>query len=339
MNIQNISIIIRDLLQTNECVTIPGFGAFVVNPSSASVDMAKNRFTPPGKKVSFNKNIVNNDGLLSSALASKEGISYEDAVLYLKGVSEQIQKELQDQKVFDFFEIGTFFWTKENLLKFEPRELETADGLGLEPFHLTPISDSPFIGKEAISVHKSNVQKEIQYIERTGTWGKVGWGLAILPVIVYLAWVPSGSGVLDKNKSFQFSNLNPFRETPCEEYVARPAGLSSFDLSTTDILWPDFDEAKMKFAVPETTNVVIETPKEIIAHQYQIIGGCFGKQSNAKRLVRKLNVQGYPASILDKKNGLYRVTYGGYGSQSEARIALKNVKANTNASAWLLKEK
>ena len=37
------------------------------------------------------------------------------------------------------------------------------------------------------------------------------------------------------------------------------------------------------------------------------------------------------------KNGLYRVTYGGYASQSEARFALKKVKANTNVSAWLLK--
>jgi len=70
----------------------------------------------------------------------------------------------------------------------------------------------------------------------------------------------------------------------------------------------------------------------------KIIGGCFSKKSYANRMVSSLNDKGYSAFIFDKKNGLYRVSYGGYSTMTEARKTLKKVKANDNSSAWLLKK-
>ncbi len=334
----NISNIVSDLLQFNECVTIPEFGAFVVNPANAQIDMVKNKFSPPGKKVSFNKNITNNDGLLASALSEHEGISYEDAVVYLKAFVFHIEKELKEQHVFDFMSVGSFYKTKENLLKFEPGAMDSIGSFGLESFHLTPLSAE--VGKEAILIHPASVKTEIKYITKTGTFSKIGWGVAIIPFIAYLVWVPTQSGIMDNNRNFQFSNLNPFKSVPCEVYVPRPVGLTEMDLSATDLLQDDFNEAHYKFAVAETTNVVIEKPKVVISKmRYQIIGGCFGDKSNAARLVSKLQDQGYSANIFDHKNGLYRVTYGGFASQRAARKALVKVKANANASAWLYKMK
>ena len=338
MNILNISNIVSDLLQFNECVTIPEFGAFVVNPASAQIDMVKNKFSPPGKKVSFNKNINNNDGLLASALSENEGISYQDAVVYLKAFVFHVEKELKEQHVFDFMTVGSFYKTKENLLKFEPGSLDSIGSFGLESFHLTPLAME--VGKEAVRTHPASVKTEIKYVTKTGTFSKVGWGLAIIPFIAYLVWVPTQSGIMDNDRNFQFSNLNPFKSVPCVEYTPRPVGLTELDLSAADLLQDDFNEANYKFAVAETTNVVIEEPKVIISKmRYQIIGGCFGDKANAARLVSRLQDQGYSANIYDHKNGLYRVTYGGFASQKEARKALKKVKANANASAWLYKMK
>jgi nucleoid DNA-binding protein len=336
----NIANVVSDLLQFNECVTIPEFGAFVVNPASAQMDMAKNKFTPPGKKVSFNKKITNNDGLLASAISENDGISYEDAVHYIKAFVQQIQSELKSKHVFEFHSVGSFYRTDENLLRFEPGSLESMGSFGLEAFHLTPLAVDEVLGKEAVVTHPASVKTEIRYVQKTGTWSRIGWGFALLPFLAYLVWVPSQSGVLDRERNFQFSNLNPFKSTPCEEYVNRPAGLSEFDLSDEGLLRTDFDEANFKFAVPETTNVVTETPKAIsVRMRYQIIGGCFSDKTNASRLVSKLQDQGYEAKIYDKKGRLYRVTYGGFANQREARKALKKVKRNTNSSAWLYKMK
>lgn len=340
MNTFNISQVVSDLLQFNECVTIPEFGAFVVNPSSAQLDMAKNRFTPPGKKVSFNKNITSNDGLLANAISINEGISYEDAVVYIKGFVFEVNSALHSKNIFEFHEIGTFYQSQENVLKFEPGEIASRSAFGLESFHLTPLTSQTSLGKEAVVVaHPGTLKTEIKYVQKTGTFGKVGWGLALIPVIAYLFWVPSNSGILNADRDFQLSNLNPFKSTPCEEYTARQAGLAEMDLNAESLLHSDFNEVDYQFSVVESTNVVLESPAINLPLKYQIIGGCFSKKANAARLVAKLQDQGYEAKIFDKKGRLYRVTYGGFTTQKEARKALKKVKANANASAWLYKIK
>jgi nucleoid DNA-binding protein len=53
---------IVDLLHNNDCVILPGFGAFVLKKKSATV--VGNEFIPPSKKVSFNSMLKENDGLL-----------------------------------------------------------------------------------------------------------------------------------------------------------------------------------------------------------------------------------------------------------------------------------
>lgn len=337
MNTNNISNVITDLLQFNECVTIPEFGAFVVNPSSAQIDMAKNRFSPPSKKVSFNKNITSNDGLLANGISLNDGISHEDANVYINAFVFELNQELKTKHVFELPGIGTFYQSHENVLKFEAMPMAAQSSFGLEQFHLKPISAQQDFGKDEIIPHPETVKTEIKYVSKTGTFGKLGWGIAAIPVIAYLMWVPTNTGLLTKDRDFQFSNLNPFKSTPCEEYIARPAGLADMDLNAKHLLHEDFNEVDYQFAVVESTNVVTEKPKVDLPFKYQLIGGCFSDKSNASRLVSKLQDQGYEAKIFDKKGRLYRVTYGGFATQKEARKALKEVKANANASAWLYK--
>lgn len=337
MNTSNISHTISDLLQFNECVTIPDFGAFVVNPASAQIDMAKNRLTPPGKKLTFNKNIVTNDGLLANAVSLNEGISYEDAVVYLKGFVFEIREELKNKNVFEFHHLGSFYRTNGNLLKFESGVIESLGSFGLEQFHLTPLASQLNTGKEAILAHPETIKTEIKYVQKTGTFGRVGWGLALIPVLAYLTWVPSNSGLLNSQRDFQLSNLNPFKTNPCEEYTPRPAGLTEINLADDGLLNEDFNEIDYQFARAESTHVVIQEPIVSLPLIYQIIGGCFSDQDNANRLVSKLQNQGYEAKIFDQKGKLFRVTYGGFATQKEARKVLRKVQANTNVSAWLYK--
>jgi hypothetical protein len=55
---------IIDLLFEHDCVIIPGFGGFVAQYSSASFEEISQSFVPPSKSILFNKNLINNDGLL-----------------------------------------------------------------------------------------------------------------------------------------------------------------------------------------------------------------------------------------------------------------------------------
>lgn len=341
MNISVVSNIISELVRSNECVTIPEFGAFVVNPSSAQLDLAKNRFTPPGSQISFNRKIQNNDGLLASKLAEQEGISFSDSISYLKGLVHSINSELDQKNNFDFGSIGSFYVTAEKILKFEPNTNQSLFEFGLEPFHLAPITVIPVIGNDDAKEKDIAPTTQIKYIHKSSNWGKIGWALAAMPLIAYLIWVPTNSGLLNSNENFHVSNLNPFKSGPCQEFVQRPAGLAELRFENEGLLFPGFNESNLKFSVPETTNVVTDVVAEIIDNQfekrYQIIGGCFSHQENASRLVEALRSRGYSANIFDYKNGLYRVSYGGYTTLGEARFALRGVKANDNSSAWLLR--
>jgi hypothetical protein len=78
---------ISQLLYRYQCVTIPGFGAFLTEIQSAQLKKENNGFYPPKKLVSFNAFLKNNDGLLANHIAQAEKITYETAV-------QNIQKEV-----------------------------------------------------------------------------------------------------------------------------------------------------------------------------------------------------------------------------------------------------
>ena len=75
-----IELYIAQLLYRYQCVTIPGFGAFLTEIQSAKLNESTNSFSPPKKMIAFNANLKNNDGLLANHIALAEKTSYEYAV-------------------------------------------------------------------------------------------------------------------------------------------------------------------------------------------------------------------------------------------------------------------
>ena len=71
---------INTLLYTNDCVSVPEFGSFIINKFSSTYDENKGKFYPPSRRVSFNSKIKSNDGLIANFISEELGISYEDAV-------------------------------------------------------------------------------------------------------------------------------------------------------------------------------------------------------------------------------------------------------------------
>ena len=76
----NIEPYIAQLLYRYQCVTVPGFGAFLTEIQSAKWIESTNSFSPPKKRISFNSNLKNNDGLLANHIAQAEKTSYDYAV-------------------------------------------------------------------------------------------------------------------------------------------------------------------------------------------------------------------------------------------------------------------
>ena len=84
---------ISQLLYRYQCVTVPGFGAFLTEIQSAQLHENSHSFYPPKKLVSFNAYLKNNDGLLANHIAQSEKMSYEVAVSVIEN-HLQINKEI-----------------------------------------------------------------------------------------------------------------------------------------------------------------------------------------------------------------------------------------------------
>ena len=102
-----VSSYIFELLQSHDCVIVPNFGALVARNVSAKISSDRSKIFPPNKELSFNKNLVKNDGLLINAISSNENISYEDAEQKITNWVRRITKKLEKQRYIEIKNIGS----------------------------------------------------------------------------------------------------------------------------------------------------------------------------------------------------------------------------------------
>jgi len=82
---------------------------------------------------------------------------------------------------------------------------------------------------------------------------------------------------------------------------------------------------------------VSPTVSNLKANRFFIIAGSFSKESNAKRLVQKLNNQGFEALIADtNKYGMFRVAFLSIDNRKTADMKLLAIRNENNSDAWLL---
>jgi cell division protein FtsN len=172
----------------------------------------------------------------------------------------------------------------------------------------------------------------------------------ILPVMFYTYWIPMKTDFLNTGK-IQMTDFNPFNNQAGSIYQKRE---SNFNLDlTTD--WKSWEE--LTAALPENVSVynyelndetyvsVLLKDDSLVSDNsgvfvsegsFNLIAGCFSVESNATNFVSELNSKGYSAGVVDKNNGLYRVSAGSFNSESDAEAALDKFK-NDGFSGWILK--
>ena len=361
---------IRELLANNDCVIVPGFGGFVLNSQPARIDELQHKFYPPGKSLSFNKKLQQNDGLLAHHIGLQTDQSYDDALQLIHEAVMALKRDLSVQKSVVFQHIGAFRQDNLGTLVFEPQYSEEGgvDTFGLEPFHALPIDrslDKDTFSEKVIPVQNSSKEKEQIFASAT-TSPKRNWvktaalGAIALPLVGYVTWLGVDSGIFKQDKRFHYSDLNPFSEKICELYVPNNSTYKADLLKSEEALFelPPLEELESPYVelklvdeaegtvtvqVNEVTPPIISQNSDVVSEQstisgYYIIAGCFGVRENAERLVKELQHLSYEASILDKDKSLFRVSAGRYSSQEEAKDALQSFKTAVNSSAWLTKK-
>ena len=142
----DVRVTISRLLEEHDCVILPGYGGFIGNYAPARIDPVSHSFVPPSKKILFNINLKQNDGLLCNRLVTDEGVSYDDALALVNELVTTIRHNLKSGKSFIIPEVGRLFAGREGTLQFEQAKDHNLlpDAFGLLTFVSPPVSRNSY---------------------------------------------------------------------------------------------------------------------------------------------------------------------------------------------------
>ena len=131
---------LKELLNDNECVIIPEFGAFISKRHSATIDYANHRFLPPHKEIVFNDKLKNDDGILADFISKKENISKEEASNKIHEFVNQSVAILDVNSELELVDLGKFININGNFIFNAKDDVNIlGDSFGLTEFNYQPV--------------------------------------------------------------------------------------------------------------------------------------------------------------------------------------------------------
>ena len=149
--------VILDLLYRNDCVIVPGLGAFLTRRVSSSFDEQRGLMLPPRKEVAFNPDLRHTDGLLADALTARgEAQDYSAAQAKIDDFVSDVLAKVDAGGVYMMPGLGTMSLI-DGRLTFEPASgLNTLiDSYGLAPVAAEKVKTSVFDSLSAVDLRKA----------------------------------------------------------------------------------------------------------------------------------------------------------------------------------------
>ena len=307
---------ISDLLYRYQCVTVPGFGAFLTETVSAHVTGSASSFFPPKKVVSFNANVKNNDGLLANHVALQEKMSYELAVIKIGDVVNEWTYLLQNRNRVVLKNIGEISVNNEMNWVFEPANTVNylTDSFGLSSFV------SPEITREILKQEVEALEEKAPIIftpERKRDYSYLKYAA------VFVTMLGAGGFGYKTYYDQQIETKTLAVQKNVQEKVQQQIQEATFVIS----------------APVEAVELNVATPVEE-KMPYHLVAGAYRNEENANKAIAELKAAGFEnAKMLPmNKHNLYPVVYESFKNLTEAQTERKNIQKSHNAEAWLLIE-
>ena len=307
---------ISDLLYRYQCVTVPGFGAFLTETVSAHVTGSASSFFPPKKVVSFNANVKNNDGLLANHVALQEKMSYELAVIKIGDVVNEWTYLLQNHNRVVLKNIGEISVNNEMNWVFEPANTINylTDSFGLTPFV------SPEITREVLKQEVEALEEKAPIIftpERKKDYSYLKYAA------IFVVMLGAGGFGYKTYYDQQIETKTLAVQKNVQEKVQQQIQEATFVIS----------------APVEAVELSVAAPVEE-KMPYHLVAGAYRSEVNANKAIAELKAAGFEnAKMLPmNKHNLYPVVYGSFKNLNEAQTERKNIQKSHNAEAWLLIE-
>lgn len=322
---------ISGLLYRYQCVTVPGFGAFLTEWQSAQIAEGHNSFIPPRKVISFNSNIKTNDGLLANHISLQEKIGYENALAKITSQVGFWTEKLQNKESLTLENIGEIFSNSENNWVFKPNTSINylTDSFGLAGFN------SP----EIIRENQTQTITETVYISQPIIENKLLEEVVLeeeTPVIPLVQNKPNTNWLKYAAAIAIFSTVGMYGYKMYYDYTINQKTVL-VQQTVQEKVNQKLQEATFVLPNPMTTIDLTLEKIEQTSKRYHVVAGAYRSEQNVQKALKELISQGYDAQVLAKnKKGLTPVTFGSYTNLREAQKLITEIEAKDSIDAWLL---
>lgn len=322
---------ISDLLFVRDTVVVPGLGAFMKKATSAKVNPVANYFAKPSCELSFDANLREDNDLVVSYMSERNEIPEDEARRLLVMFVSDCFNSMKAGKRVALKGIGTLYYDWANDLSFEQEKTinYNSDAFGLCDFTTEPVLRSKTKDEIKVEIEKQQKDKNTPVtvdekavhqdddFEDDDKPRHLGWLWMMLGILL-LAGI--GYGLY----YFKILDFSQWKKKPF-------AGVYEPRNYTLPVYTVDWDEMVEK---------AVETMKARQPRQegdIRLIAGCFGQEENAARLVNSLKSKGYIDALYELRGKQWFVSFGRYATEEQATAALREIRANTEYKAWILK--
>jgi hypothetical protein len=330
--------LIGELLFRHNCEIVPDFGGFVARQTSAVIDYATGTMQPPRKSLLFNRQLINNDGLLVAELARTNEISFDEALKLVQATVADWNDTLKRGERVTIERVGFMFHDREKNLCFEQDRyfnlLLASYGLGSVHFIAKEDMDLVQEGAKirtldpAIATEKADEADIIDHpaaSSKRRMWKYVAAAACILPIAFYSIWIPTRTDALQSGV-LSIQDFNPFHAKQDALYTQKSENytvtISDVEQSLEDQInnAPETEVFAVQlddnFIIPvkveriaEPTPAAPSTEQAISVAAFDCVVGCFSSQSNAQNMISSLKARGFDARQVDISNGPVSYTH------------------------------
>lgn len=325
-----------ELLYFKDCVVVPGFGGFVSQYIPARIKEETQTFIPPSKEIGFNKNLIQDDGLLSAYLANYNKITVSEARVLIDRYIDQLRKKLSAGEQVFITSIGYFNYTRTGELIFSAtKDINfLAESYGLSSFHYTRT------GQEDHPLLRSSITKPREsrgVVSLPGTETRLAPSRAIrrvamaIPLLLVISLLPLNSR-RGHHQGQQVATLFPMPGVSGEVVTIDSDEKNSEEIPASKIDSPSDTEA------PKENKAGKIKAKEIEKASFAIIAGSFSAEKNALVLKNNLVEKGFNPEIWKAENGFFRVVIEALDNMTRAQEAVIKLREElSDIDFWILK--
>ncbi len=308
---------IEILLLSNDCVVVPGLGAFLTHYVPARYDDIDGSFIPPMRTVGFNQRIQESDMLLAQSYVEAFDISYPEAVRRVEDDVEALRRQLEEKGQYQMHGIGTLSLNADGNVEFEPTEagIITPSLYGLGSFQMERLD----------FVQKSTEEHHVNW----RTVASVGRYVAAAAIaVVAFLFIPSPT-----NDGFrQPAHISQSSVIPS----VLPSHINIAAKTTKLTVAPKSAATKAAKAKAKPAEAkVVEQPKP-----FTIVLASRITRKNGKEMVERLQKEGMRGVRLHIGAANVKVVDGAFATRQEAVDSLnKLVQDKRFADSWVMEIK